>query len=333
MSYKTTSWTKGDVISAAKLNNIEAGIASIDATTRESSFKLSALELALNSISGKVNSLLTNIQTTVTLSDEVTSVQKPNEFVCLTAGATITTPTTVVAKSVLADNLVLESTKMSIIASDSVEFNNVTAQGTLAKATSNVAFSINNSGDVIISNCDFSQSGYNCIEIGLSASVTPKNVLISNCEFGSSLANNAILVFAQQDGATITISNCHFADVSNVLRISNRTNTKATFNFVNCTIDKWDAHADYAGLFILEDYTTAANSQRELNLFSPEKITINISNCTGPNGKLIETLPSDQFCCKDADKQIGYISWDNGNATDGNLPAYDATIFPVVNFN
>jgi hypothetical protein len=208
-----------------------------------------------------------------------------------------------------------------------------TASG--ATKSQNAQHSINCNGDVVIRDCSFDQDGYNCLEIGLNKAYNPSNVTIENCNFTGSLSNNAILIFGTQDNATITIKNCTFKDVSNAVRLSNKTNaTGINVVFENCKVESWDKTPAWAGFLILEDYTTkyvsADDCAATANLFAPEKMQITFKNCYGPYGK-IEGDPKDFCSTVDTESQIVYI-WNNyekaGNKSA--TVAYDETRFPKI---
>ena len=164
--------------------------------------------------------------------------------------------------------------------------NNLRAVGTLTAKEQktqfgNAQYSINTSEDVVIKNCTFGLNGYNCLEIGLAAGITPpKSVTIENCDFSGILSNNAICIFGTQDNAVINIKNCHFHQISNLLRLSNRTNaTGVVVNIEDCTVDAYEEYLQWRGLFLFENYTDKTQEAvDENNRFGPDKITMNIRN-------------------------------------------------------
>lgn len=172
-------------------------------------------------------------------------------------------------------------------------------------------------------------AAYNMIEIGLDGTALPKGVLIENCKFTGNYTNNAILVFGTQDNAVININNCYFEHVSNVLRLSNKTNAKnVTVNITNCKCDHWDTNPQWAGLLICQDYTSGSTAKaEENNLFAPDKITINVSNLITPDGTLL-AAPKDMATIAGSfdDKQVFYLS-DNYRGS----VAYDAAKYPAIN--
>lgn len=232
------------------------------------------------------------------------------------------------AKAVELKDVKSQNNTVVINSQGDVTISGMENSGTLARTVSNSQVSLQSGEYVKITDSKFGQDGYNVVEIGLSATtVPPKNVIIDNCDF-TKVSNNAILVFGMQDDGVVTISNCHFGEVSNCVRYSNRTNSKnVTFNFVNCTCDKWDTDPTWAGFMICQDYTSGTK-EAENNLFAPEKVKVNFINCTGPKGKINSENygTAEEFCGSlDADKQLVYV-W---NSKGGSVP-YNKTKFPQV---
>ena len=361
MAYTKNNWARGDVITSAKLNNIETGIANIASTT-------DTINDAVNTISTKIDNLTTTVEAigaaTTTNGDAVTtlnttvdnissSLTSLNEGVnelnsAVTAGdskadvkigilestiqllteklaklsktnvdkvETLTANYTDAEKDFVGEGVAIpagkldvtaktielvggtaESAHVGLKATDDVVLTGVVTSGNLAKNVSNAGWSINTSETVTIKDCDFSQTGYNSVEIGLN-NTAPKNVLIENCRFGNT-SNNSILVFATADNATITIRNCSFGRVSQVLRLSNRTNaTGVVVNLIDCTIEATDSNLQWP-MILCQDYMadTGANI-KAANRFAPEKITINIINCekagqviTAPASMAVSTM-------------------------------------------
>lgn len=219
-----------------------------------------------------------------------------------------------------------------------IVLNNIKASGEMTAAEykskyGNAMCSLNvDAGAVLIKDCVFGQNGYNCIEIGLATNVEPpKKVDIINCDFTGVLTNNAILVFATQDNAEINIKGCHFASISNMLRISNRTGAKnVVVNIEDCVIDKWESNPMYAGFLLMQDYTSKNITQfNEANPFSKEKLTINVKNLVHAGKRIsVENIES-YLNCNNAN-QLAYIYIGNVPA-DYRYPAYDPAIFPEIN--
>ena len=400
MAYTKNNWARGDVITSAKLNNIETGIANIASTT-------DTINDAVNTISTKIDNITTSIESieaaTTTNGDAVTtlnttvdnissSLTSLNEGVnglnaAVTAGdskadvkigileSTIQLLTEKLAKlsktnvdrvealtanytdaekdfvgegvaipagklDVTAKTIELvggtaESAHVGLKATDDVAMTGVVTSGTLAKNVSNASWSINTSETVTIKDCDFSQVGYNCVEIGL-GNTAPKNVLIENCRFGN-VSNNSILVFATADNATITIRNCSFGRVSQVLRLSNRTNaTGVVVNLIDCTIEATDSDLRWP-MILCQDYVAGTGADiKAANRFAPEKITINIINCEKAGQVITAPASMAEVCASGDEKGLIVVYNDYENATAANKPAaaivaYDATRYPTLN--
>ena len=220
-----------------------------------------------------------------------------------------------------------------------IVINDFKSNGTLTAAEhksqfGNAEISINApSADVLIKNSTFNQDGYNCIEIGLTANIEPpKNVVIENCDFSATYTNNAILVFGTQDNAVISISNCHFKSVSNMLRLSNRTNAKnVTVLITDCTVDKWDSDPKYAGCIILEDYTSKNMEEfTESSRFSKDKLSIHVKNLVHAGKRVAPDEVIPLINCNNPN-QLAYIYIDNVPASY-RYPEYDPEIFPEIEF-
>lgn len=287
-------------------------------------FRLSSLEEQVDQLKK------TNIEVVAVTSSD-TDISKTDKDIVLTTTEPITVPTTIVGKSIEFKSLDMNSSLIKATANDGdIILSNVQTTGILDKSISNTAFAINTNDYVRITQANIQQSGYNCIEIGLN-DTEPKNIMIDGIDFGGTLSNNVITVFATADNAVLTISNCHVSKCSNFLRLSNRTNHKLTVNIVNCTIDSWETTPTWAGMICLQDYTSESNqSALEAKLFASEKITINITNVTGPNGKIIspDNL-SDILGSQIADKQIAYVVYGRNNTL---LPyTGNETMYPTFN--
>lgn len=190
---------------------------------------------------------------------------------------------TITAKSIQSTNASIQSGRLAATATNDVSIKNLSTTGDLAKSTANAGLSVNTDQYVTITGANWQQTGYNGIEVGLNSA--PKSVLIDGVDFKAAMSNNAISIFSWQENAVITISNCHFADVSNPLRLSNRDNKPCTINIVNCTCDQWTA-GEYAGFICMQDYTSSsAQTAQEANQFG--KLTINFVNCSGPDGRIV----------------------------------------------
>ena len=241
-----------------------------------------------------------------------------------------TKSTAITGKTVKLDNLSISNNARTTINASDVELKNVNISGDFPKDDGgNTVVKVNDSEYVSVKDVTFnSENIYNGIEIGLKSKLLPKSVLFENCQFLGKFTNNAILVFGTQDNAVVNINNCYFKDLSNAIRLSNNANKTCTLNITNCKFDKWDDKAPWQGMIIMEDYTSKSNEEAiSNNLFGDNKITINIINCIGPNGKKI-TAPSDlsTICGTGDEKQIIYVYYD-----EGGLVAYGKSKYPIIN--
>ena len=400
MAYTKNNWARGDVITSAKLNNIETGIATIAATTdtindsvntistkidnittsiesigeaaTNNGAAVSTLNTTVEGISSNLTSLndsvgglnaaintgdskadvkigilestiqllteklaklsKTNVETVETLTATYNDAEKDfvGEGVAIPAGKLDVT-----AKTIELVGGTAESAHVGLKATDDVVMTGVVTSGNLAKGVSNAGWSINTSETVTIKDCDFSQTGYNTVEIGL-GNTAPKNVLIENCRFGNT-SNNSILVFATADNATITIRNCSFGRVSQVLRLSNRTNaTGVVVNLINCTIEATDSNLNWP-MILCQDYVAGTGADiKAANRFAPEKITINIINCEKAGQVITAPASMAEVCASGDDKGLIVVYNNYENATAANVPAeaivaYDATRYPAIN--
>ena len=221
-------------------------------------------------------------------------------------------------KGVKVNNLKAEASVVTAKAAENVEISGSEISGTYDKGTQgNSMMNIKADGEVVIKNTKFDATGYNGIEIGLSTGVA-KKVTISNCDFAGKFSNNAISIFAFADGAVINIENCHFEEVSNILRLSNRTNSNCTINFKNCTCDKWET-GGYAGAVICQEYPSGVSD----NMFGDGKIKINFFNLIGPDGKKFTGKMPEEVCATADENQLVYVYTNK-------VEEYDASKYPVV---
>lgn len=199
------------------------------------------------------------------------------------------------------------------------------------KKFKNAQLSLNTSANVVIKDSTFDQNGYNCLEIGLNDKMTPPaNVTITNCHFKSELTNNAILIFGTQDNAVITIKDCTFNKISNLLRLSNRTNARnVTVNIENCSVEQWETNPTWAGFLLFEDHVS--KNMEEFNQqkrFDPTKLTINVVNLTHKGEHI---LPSDLASVTNT-KKLDQLIMMVVDKADNAFPPYSKDIFPTINF-
>lgn len=318
---EATARTEGDETNAAS-------VVSLDALLTAISDKFSLIENRLANIVKSSSTSVENYDGTETLSDSAASYYIDS--------AAITNTATITASSVtLADSTLSNDARLKITSND-VEVSNLTVSGDFPKSTSNAIVSVNNAETLSFTDTTFDLSdSYNAVEIGLStsSSTLPKNIVFDNCSFVNSVGNNAILIFGTQDNATITLNNCSFEKVSNVLRLSNRTNaTGVTVNVVNCTVGQWETSSPWQGFLCLQDYTSTSNEEViSNNLFAPEKITINFINLTYQGTKYAPTDVTALLGTK-ADDQFGIIYANNYTDDTDGFRAYDSDIYPTITF-
>lgn len=325
--------------SIAKVSTLEADIAkkaNEAAVNAQLSLKANiAVEgdmLVVNSKIAELEQKILNLSKTNIVEETISAdanYNQPDADLVITGGdQAITEKTDIVAKSISLNQATAENAVLSAAASSgSISIQNFSNSGDLPKSTSNAAIKLNSNDTVIINKSNFSQTGYNSVEIGLN-NTAPKSISIDGLDFTAPLSNNAILIFAHAKDAVINISNCHFADVSNALRLSNRLNVPATINIVNCTVDKWDSRDKWAGFLIMEDYTSntaedAIAAKRFTNL------TINFVNVKGPGGKLIKPDDVASICgTNNAAQQVIYVYHD----ADDEVKPYSSGLYPKMTF-
>lgn len=323
----------------AKVSTLEANIAKkADETAVNAQLSLKAniaVEgdmLVVNSKIAELEQKILNLSKTNIVKETISAdanYDQPDADLVITGGdQAITEKTNIVAKSISLNQATAENAVLSAVASSgSISMQNFSNSGDLPKSTSNAAIKLNSNDTIIINKSNFGQTGYNSVEIGLN-NTAPKSISIDGLDFTAQLSNNAILIFAHAKDAVINISNCHFADVSSALRLSNRLNVPATINIVNCTVDKWDSRDKWAGFLIMEDYTSstaedAIAAKRFTNL------TINFVNVKGPGGKLIKPDDVASICgTNNAAQQVIYVYHD----ADDEVKPYSSGLYPKMTF-
>ena len=309
---------KDDIAGFAEATEVDKKATTIDAL---------ALAARLAVVEERLSELSKTSVEQVAITPEVTTLADDTKDYILSGDVVATLRVT--GKSAEVSGTQSNDARLNITAGD-VEIKNYQTSGAFAKATSNATISISSDGYVTVRDAVIDGTMYNGIEIGLANGKEVKGVTIENCDFKGKFSNNAISIFAQKDGAVVNINNCHFEEVSNALRLSNKSNTKVTVNITNCTCDKWEANADYAGFILCQDYTSAsAEAAATNNLFAPEKVAINISNFVGPYGKLVEPDSIAEIAgCRDAEKQFIYVYRDKSG-----LVNYSADTYPALSIS
>ena len=259
-------------------------------------------ESSINALLNRVNLISRRLEIVESKSDikfiddttvEAAYINTDKELVVadLTMTSSVDSSWALIGSNVDVSNSTADSVSIATTATNgNVTIDGLTTTGSITTDVSNAAIKVTTNEDVVITNSNIGQSGYNSIEIGLAASSVPKSVLIKDCDFTGNLSNNAISIFALADNAVVNIENCHFASVSNVFRWSNRTNaTGVTFNIKNCTWDSIEPREKYRSVFLLQDYTSAdADAVYTNDRFNSTKLTINFIDCVGTDGELIK---------------------------------------------
>jgi len=264
----------------------------------------------------------------VEISDLTTATDVTKDVVINTVDPVLS-PTPVTGKSVTINQLtvVASGAKSAMLtataAAGDINLKNIDLSGDMSTTNDTVQLIVESDEYVRITDSVITASGYNAINIG--DKKAPKSVVIDNVQFLGEYRNNTISIYGTKDNAIVTISNCVFRKSSNPLRIFNETNTKLVVNLINCKFEEWESTtAEYAGPILCEDAFTkgeftkaelateegkaaAIAKEKEYNRYSPEKVVINMINCTH-NGKPIvfENL-ADVAGTKNVDTQLIYV--------------------------
>ena len=213
---------------------------------------------------------------------------------------------------------------------ESLTMKNVNFTGEVSGSTDVVIVQGNQAKSVTIKDCEFNTSGiYNTIYIDNTPNLN--SVLIDNVAFNTANRNNAITVGSTLPNAMINIEKCTFNEVSNAVRLFNRTNaTGVSLSVKDCTCHKWETTPQYAGFFIFEDLSATADAAIANNVFGPSKVTVTCDNVTGPHGKLMFASPIDgAYQGSTANpNQAYYVYYHKG----GMIPYGDGSQYPTFIF-
>lgn len=295
---------------------------------------LEALNATVQILQSKVD-VLTKTNTEVVSVDGSAGELKDSSKDYIVSGS-INENAEIVGKSISLKSIkVSDNARLKLNAGD-VEAKDLNISGSFPKANGNTVISVNNAEFIVFKDMVFDASEvYNGIEIGLSKdTVLPKNVLFDNCKFTGNFTNNAISVFGTQDNAVITLNNCYFEKVSNILRLSNRSNAKGVVvNINNCTVDQWETRAPWQGFLVCEDYTNKTEEEVNANnLFGDGKITVNFNNLVHAGVKINPADPA-SVCGTKNESQVVMVCQDAVAGPEGDYClSYDAAKFPVVSF-
>lgn len=309
-------------------SELQASISAVEQTASKANGNIVSMSDRLTALEAQIVSLKQTDVAAVTSSADLAQADKD---LIITIAEPITGTTTVEGKSIEVKQLTTNNATTVFKTEGDVTMKNLTTTGDLPKTTANAQIRIVSGDYVRVTDSAINQTGYNAIEIGLGTGSGPsatKSIVIDNVKFNSTLTNNAISIFATEDGSVITISNCTFTKCSNPVRLSNATGGKVTINLVNCEFTEWDSSPDWAGILIMQDYTSGSEEAIQTNnLFGPDKVTINMINCTHAGEKITAPANIADVCgTNDAATQLFYI-WSN----EEGLVAYDAERYPVIN--
>lgn len=309
-------------------SELQAAVDAAEKTASKANGNVVSMSDRLASLEAQITSLKQTDVAAVTSSADLAQADKD---LIITIAEPITGTTTVEGKSIEVKQLTANNATTVFKTEGDVTMKNLTTTGDLPKTTANAQVRIVSGDYVRVTDSTINQTGYNAIEIGLGTGSGPsatKSIVIDNVKFNSTLTNNAISIFATEDGSVITISNCTFTKCSNPVRLSNATGGKVTINLVNCEFTEWDSNPDWAGILIMQDYTSSsAEAIKTNNLFGPDKVTINVINCTHAGEKIVAPANIADVCgTKDAATQLFYV-WSN----EEGFVTYDAERYPVIN--
>lgn len=309
-------------------SELQAAVDAVEKTADKANANVVSMSDRLVALEAQIVSLKQTDVAAVTSSADLAQADKD---LIITIAEPITGTTTVEGKSIEVKQLTANNATTVFKTEGDVTMKNLTTTGDLPKTTANAQVRIVSGDYVRVTDSAINQTGYNAIEIGLGTGSGPsatKSIVIDNVKFNSTLTNNAISIFATEDGSVITISNCTFTKCSNPVRLSNATGGKVTINLVNCEFTEWDSDPNWAGILIMQDYTSGSEEAiKTNNLFGPDKVTINVINCTHAGEKIVAPANIADVCgTKDAATQLFYI-WSN----EEGFVTYDAERYPVIN--
>lgn len=287
----------------------------------ENSANLQTLTLKIEELENKIIDVK-SLDPEVVVLYENGDTEYTNKIKDFMLSGVVTVGTSVSGNNITLHDTTVTATFMNLLASQDVIIKNTTLTGLVPYNITDALFAIHADGYVNVKDCTFTpETCYNGIDIGKNSGLA-KSITINNVDFAGLYTNVAIGIYGLAENAVVTISNCRFADVGNVLKICNRTNVPFTVNIINCTIDNWNTD-EFAGLICCEDITSETTEEANTNnIFS--KVTINLQNVTTPNGKL-QPVDLSTICGTQDSNQVIYV-WDElrGHVAYGDL-------YPVIN--
>lgn len=308
----------------SELSSVKETATSASGSAESALTRLSALEERVSQLS-KTSIEPVSIDTT-----EPTTLSDTTKDYVVSGNVVATVKAT--GKSVDLKNVeVSNDARVKLSATDETRLIDTTITGEFKKSSGNTVVAISESETITFRNMNIDATLYNCIEIGLTGAKLAKNILFENCNFRGNFTNNAVSIFGTQANAIVNFNNCYFEHVSNVLRLSNRTNTSMTVNFTNCSCDHWETEPKWAGMLICQDYTSPLDKVEENNLFAPEKIIVNIYNFRMPGGEMMKPIAEEDMplACGSqiTGKQLFYVYTDK----DDKIHPYVKERYPKIN--
>ena len=311
------------------MDNLVTAFSQIIGASSTLTDKVSSISIKSDAILDRLITLENQVESLKYVNAEVISsisenVDQPDKEIIISVSEPASGETNITAKDINVKEFTAADSLVRFTASNDIAIKNISTIGDLPKATANAQVQVNASDYVKITQSTIDQTGYNAVEVGLRT--IPKSVIIDGVNFNSTLSNNAISIFGTQDGGTITIRNCKFAKCSNPLRLSNNAGGKVTINVIDCEFGEWDTDPTWAGMIICQDYTSKqADVAQQKNLFAPDKVTINIINCTKNGKKITMKSPEDVCGTNNADTQLLYV-WNEYE----NSVAYSVERYPTL---
>lgn len=244
------------------------------------SYSKESLSDAINSLEDFATLELTGvIKEDITIKNSNVTIKGNGNTVL--SGVVKVTGENVVLDNIIFDNVVDQTGKVVVNVMNEGDFTLTNSTFKNIKTKTYNVLKIASSGKVVIENNKFIDATgvYNTIEFSQDKKYALKNgSSIKNNYFGRSATNNNINIFEVEDGATIKIEGNTFEYISNAIRLSNYSNTSATFEIKDNTILDGD-HGVYEGVILLQAPTSTLESFKTY--------TINITNLMGPDNTQI----------------------------------------------
>lgn len=285
-----------------ELSNSKLDVSTYTEDKQETAGNFSTLELKIKELESKITDIKSLDPEVVVLYEggDTDYTNKQKDFIL---SGVVNTGTSIKGNNITLHDTTIKATFMNLTAAQDITVNDTTLTGLVPFKITDALFAVHADGYVAFRDCTFTpEACYNGIDIGNNMGLA-KSITIENVDFDGLYNNNAITLYGIAENGVITISNCKFKDVKNVIKLCNRTNVPFTLNMINCTIEKMET-GEFGGIIALEDMTSETAEEANTNdLFS--KVTINLQNVTIPTGK-IPTDPA-TICGTQDDKQLIYV--------------------------